>query len=163
MKSINLYIFIYSSFILLSILSCNSSKISYFIGQNRLENAYANLTPSLSNYKIDHICGTSFKNKDNGQLFQDVENLTLNCDSTFIWKHNSCIQEDISFGKWTVMNNKVILKSNNKLKRKIAKQNKKSNKVYFGKYVDFDNSTIFIKDSVIIWEQKIITDTLYRY
>ena len=105
------------------------------------------------------FCGEPFSNKNNGQLFQDVRRLTLNCDSTFTWKHQSCISRDSSFGNWKVINNLIYLTSSKKIKKIIAKQPLKT----FGKYVDLSNTTLVFKDSFIVWKRSTVwIDTLYR-
>src|SRR6187402_3470506 len=55
------------------------------------------------------LCGTTYRNKDDGNAFQDIRRLTLNWDATFNWKHISCTSRDTSFGAWTIEHNIVYL------------------------------------------------------
>lgn len=101
---------------------CNSTKSVSCVWQNQLNNAYDSLLLSEVHVPSLDICGATFKNKNNGALFQDVRRLTLNCDSIFTWKHSSCVSCDTSYGNWTVKHNVIYLASSKKVKRKVGKQ-----------------------------------------
>jgi hypothetical protein len=114
------------------------------------------------------ICNTKYKTVDNHRLFQLTRRLHLNCDSTFTFKVNSCINWDTSFGTWSIKNGIVCLYSSErikKLQRKLIFQRNGQT------LVDLTNSTIFIKDSIAIltatekWleQNRSWTDTLKAY
>ncbi|GAB2842763.1 hypothetical protein GCM10027043_52490 [Ferruginibacter profundus] len=146
----------------LVVTGCKSTKPFSCIWYNPLDYAYDSLT-THKKYKDIEICGSTYKNKDNGALFQDIRRLTLNCDSTFTWKHISCISKDSSFGRWTLLNNTGYLKTSDKLKRKIIKQNKQDLGEMFGDYIDLTNTSLTFSDSFVVWQRSTTwTDTLYR-
>ena len=106
------------------------------------------------------LCDATYRNRDNGEIFQDVRKLTLNCDSTFNWKHISCISRDTSFGKWIVRNNLIYLTSDKSIKKKSSSQS-------FGgvsqEYTDLTNSVIKCMGSFLVWKRNgTWTDTLFR-
>ena len=134
---------------------------SIYVVQTLVESPYGNLILSPAYSKSIDICGATFENKDNGALFQDIRRLKLNCDSTFTWKHISCIQRDTSFGRWSVKNNTIYLTSSKKIKQKVVKQ-KFGN--LFGEYIDLSNTTLIARESFIVWQRtKTWVDTLYRH
>ena len=105
-------------------------------------------------------CG-SFRNKKLGDaLFQDVRLLSLNCDSTFSYKHTNCIHPETSSGTWTLNDNTVRLSVTNKVKR-LARKEQKTKAGY--KYLDLNGATLTMNDSIIIWKRSDRwIDTLYR-
>ena len=106
------------------------------------------------------ICGNTYRHKDNGYLFQDVKKLTLHCDSTFTWKHESCTQHDTCYGTWRMVNGTIELTTDKKL-LKIIKKEKWPDDA--GKYIDLSRSALTLKDSFLIWRRTDTwTDTLYR-
>jgi hypothetical protein len=143
--------------------SCYTKNSFFCVWQSPLDYAYYILTKPSRHIEKVEICGTTYKNKDNGQLFQDIRRLTLNCDSTFTWKHVSCLRRDTSFGSWTKQNNILYLKTSDKLKKKIAKQNKQDLGELFGDCIDLTNTSLTYNDTSIIWQHSTKwTDTLYR-
>jgi hypothetical protein len=154
------YLLILATITLLVVGGCRSTKTFSCVWQNQLDYAYDSvvLLPDVS-MSID-ICGATFKNKDNGALFQDVRRLTLNCDSTFTWKHVSCIRRDTCFGYWTVRNSIIYLTTGKELKKKISKQEFGD---IFGDYIDLGNTALVFNNSFVVWQRTPTwTDTLYR-
>jgi hypothetical protein len=140
---------------------CKSTKPFSCVWQNPIDYAYDSLVLPAKHPKNITICGVTFKNKDNGALFQDVRRLTLNCDSTFNWKHISCINRDTSFGNWTIKNKAIYLTSSKTVKRKVEKQELGN---LFGEYIDLSNTNLVFNDSFIVWQRdEKWTDTLYRH
>lgn len=129
--------------------------------QNPLDYAYDSLTLQAVHKKNLDICDVTFSNKDNGALFQDILRLTLHCDSTFAWKHISCISRDTSYGNWTVANNVIHLTTSKKIKEIVTRQALGD---LFGDYIDLSNTTLFFRDSFVVWHRtEKWTDTLYRH
>lgn len=106
-------------------------------------------------------CGVFRNKKRNNSLFQDVQVLRLNCDGTFSYRHSNCINPDTSFGTWTQIKDSIILSTSKKLKRLVKKEKETSSGHAF---VDFDNQSIKVNDSFIVWKRvdKWWTDTLYK-
>jgi len=161
MKFYRVYFFSLTLLLFLVVTGCKSTKPFSCVWQNPLDYAYDSLVLPAKHRKNINICGVTFKNKDNGALFQNFRKLTLNCDSTFTWKQNSCIYRDTSFGNWTITNNIIYLTSSKQVKRKVAKQELGN---LFGEYVDLSNTNFVFNDSVIVWKrEEKWTDTLYRH
>ncbi len=155
MKAYRPYFFTLALLAICSATGCESAK------------SFTNSRYSPPEYAYDSkniaICGATYKNKDNGALFQDIRRLTLNCDSTFTWKHISCIRRDTSYGRWTFLNNTVYLRTSDKLKKNIAKQNQKEPRDVDCYYIDLTNTALTPGDAFVVWQRSATwTDTLYR-
>jgi hypothetical protein len=156
-----LYFLTLTIFTLSVVTSCRLSKPFSCVWQSPLDYAYDSLTSFAGHTGSIDICDAIFENKDNGTLFQDVYRLTLNCDSTFTWKHISCTRRDTSFGNWTVANNIIYLTTSEEIKRKLAKQKFED---VFDEYIDLSNTSLLFKGSFVIWQRNATwTDTLYRH
>lgn len=106
------------------------------------------------------ICGNTYRNKDNGFLFQDIKILTINCDATFTWKHNSCTQRDTCWRTWKFVNGAIELRSNNEVIRAIGKEKFPE---ILEQYIDLSASTLTLYDSFAVWKRtEARTDTLYK-
>ena len=105
-------------------------------------------------------CGTFRNINRNNSLFQDVRVLSLNCDSTFSYRHSNCIHPETSEGTWSLKGNTVGLSTTNKVKR-LAAKDKKTKEGY--KYLDLEGVTLTFIDSFVIWKRTDkLTDTLQR-
>ena len=103
------------------------------------------------------ICNKIYKNKNNGQLFQDEIRLTLNCDSTFSYKHLSCTSRDTCYGTWQKRNDNIYLIPDKKIIQRLSNSLK-----YWDKYTDLSKSTLEFKlDYVICKRSQARIDTLY--
>lgn len=106
------------------------------------------------------ICGNTYRNKDNGFLFQDIKALTINCDSTFTWKHYSCTQRDTCWGTWNVVNGEIELTSDPELIKVMEKEEFPKS---IEQYIDLSKSTLTLNDSSVAWKRtEDWTDTLYK-
>ena len=106
------------------------------------------------------IYGNTYRHKDNGFLFQDIKTLTINCDSTFTWKHYCCTQRDTCWGTWSIVNGKVELTSDNELIKAVEKEGVLGLNY---NYIDLSNSTLTLNDSFVVWKRtEEWTDTLYK-
>ena len=106
------------------------------------------------------ICGYTYKNKNNGDLFQGSRRLSINCDATFTWKHISCTQRDTCYGTWSIVKGTICLTTDKKFKKFIEQQTFPES---FEKYTDLSNTTLTVNDSSIIWQRAADwIDTLYR-
>lgn len=106
------------------------------------------------------ICGNTYRNKDNGFLFQDIKTLTINCDATFTWKHYSCTQRDTSWGTWKLVNGEIELTSDKALIKALEKEAFPKS---IEQYIDLSKSTLTLYDSFVVWKRtEDWTDTLYK-
>lgn len=73
----------------------------------------------------------------------------------------SCISRDTSYGNWTVANNVIHLTTSKKIKEIVTRQALGD---LFGDYIDLSNTTLFFRDSFVVWHRtEKWTDTLYRH
>jgi hypothetical protein len=137
---------------------CKRQQPFLCVWQNPLDYAYDSLILPVKNISF---CNVTYESKRDSMLFKDVKKLTINCDSTFTWKHHSCTSNETSFGRWNTKNHIVYLTSNKKIRQKVAKQSFGN---LFGPYSNFSNASFTFHDSLIVLKEKGATpDTLYRY
>lgn len=106
------------------------------------------------------ICGNTYRNKDNGFLFQDIKTLTIHCDATFTWKHYSCTQRDTCWGTWNLVNGEIELTSDKEVIKGVADEGFPKN---IEQYIDLSKSTLTLYNSFVVWKRtENWTDTLYK-
>ena len=142
-------------------MNCNCKLFAlFFLFPLQLCISIDNLSIAQSSIIKSKPCEYIYINKNTHELFQDMQKLILNCDSTFSYKHISCMNRDTCYGRWNSVNNIFHLTISKKLKSIISKQPPFTIDEIF---IDLGNTTLIKQYDFIIWKRSTTwTDTLYK-